>query len=62
MHTEDIQRLNDLEQSRSRHNIETQQVSLITRIKQKLNMLTLDPSEQSNKMLEKILNYINNVK
>jgi hypothetical protein len=63
MHTEDIQRLNNIEQAaQNQHQIENIQNSLISNIKHNLKKITVDPSEQSNNKLERVLNYIINEK
>lgn len=59
MHTEDIQRLNNIEQiARDRKAVEATQASLISDIKRNIMRISIEPSEQSNDKLERILNYI----
>lgn len=59
MHTEDIQRLNNMEQLvTDRKAVEDTQARLISNIKRNIMRISSMPSKESNDKLEKILNYI----
>lgn len=59
MHTEDIQRLNNMKQLvTDRKAVEDNQASLISNIKRNIMRISSIPSKESNDRLEKILNYI----